>query len=183
MAAVLVEQVTSPVQTPPNHTRYETIHKQRNRILAQAVIQTSRFLVKNCASELGTTAHLTPNHQTIIETLESCLDETHLPKTDQQLIIMLGIGILCESGHTADQSSIRLYQKDGRDIDPGMILRLGRSLHREPDKKPLLWRFIHQKAISATQHTPLIEAYIEALLDEVSISHIDEAMNKTFVNA
>lgn len=184
MVAAPVEQLTSPVaaQIRNNRERYDAIRKQRNRILTQAVIQTTQFMIKNCAKNLGHSAGLMPDHQTVVATLENCLDESSLTKTDQQLVILLGMGIQFKAGFAPGENMVELYQKEKRGVDMNVILRLGRSLHRDPVQKALLWRFIHQKAAAANQHTPLIEAYIEGLLDDIPMSQVDTAMSKTFVS-
>lgn len=172
-------------RNPDSRARYEAICNQRDEVLTKAVIETARSLLKTSGYAAASQTDLSPDRKVVISSLETYLAESSIPETDQQLLGLLGMGVLegYKIGQASEQSPMQFHQTDSPEVDQAIILRLGRALHRDPEQKALLWQHIHEVLSSASEHTKLIEASVEAVLDEIPVSDVDKAMAKVVTDS
>ncbi len=165
---------------PQRQALYRKILDQRDHVLTQAVTGAAQALLK--ASGYDTASN---NNQQAIALLADHLADSSISEIDQQLLALVGtkalFGFRLETW--MDDDSLRLFPTGTQELDTLVVLRLARALNRARDEAGLLWRMISEAITLPPEEAEYVKASISALLEEVPISELDDALGVMIVNS
>jgi len=112
--------------------------------------------------------------------VQNTLSDSSVPEIDQRLLALVAtealFGLKVET--PAEDDALHLYPTQERGLNPLIMLRLARALHRSPDQDALLWQHIVDLVKPPEKSADLIRAAITLVLDEIPVSEFDDSMAK-----
>ena len=163
---------------------YKRIHDRRDEVLTRVVIVVARMLLSE--SDYETDPQLIPeeNNRNAVTALQDYLSgRSSIPEMEQRLLALVARGVLFGKLVSEDMvGRVSLVGTTDEQLDPVLVHRLARALDRSDEQEPLLWQAIDAE-LSTGDDASLIRTSIRLLLDEISISTVDESMEKMILDS
>ena len=171
-------------ESPEDKERFKAICDQRDTVLTRAVIQMSRYLLEQSDYRYNGVVSPEENNEAAVLAVQDHLSQTSsVPEMEQRLLALVGRGVLFGRAVPANMlSEPHLIGFSDEQLDPTLVHRLAKAFDRCDDQEALLWRIIDD-GLGSDGDGPLVRVAIRILLDEVSISNVDESMEKMVLDS
>ncbi len=167
--------------------RYAAICNQRDAVLTRAVTAAARQLLE--ASGYHGSGAGRAEHQRAVALIEDHLAQSSIPEIDQRLLALVGSGALAGwvlMQPMSEEAGVEFqpYHSGRSELDPAIVHRLARALHRSPDHDARLQAHIAASSADlAPDDAALIAASIEGVLAEISVGELDDSVENAVIDS
>jgi hypothetical protein len=163
--------------------RYAAICARRDQVLTHAVAQVAKHILAQSNFQADESLDETQNNQNAINMLQDYLSErSSVPEMEQRLLALVGRGVLFNKMIPEDMvGELRLIGPIQERLDPMLVHRIARALDRSQEQAPMLWRFVEEQL--SEEDDPLVQSAIRLLLDDATLSTLDESIEKMILDS